>query len=638
MAFNITVTNKATHHTTTTAGSELSLSGLSIVQLQMPHSQIKGLARHGHDLVITTANGQVITVHGFFTDGTAAGHSDLVVQDHGGLWLGDLSTMDALPDTSVDPAAGGVFSSIDTTAPLFSNAAPVADTGNTPAADAANAAAADTSNAASNVAAAGSGGNLNWLPVAVALGSFSTAFDSSKSSSNSGFPVGPTVTQNTSGTLTVSGQVHPGDTVTVTYPDSSTSTGTADANGYYAVTSQGVQTTGNVSMADNSSAPIGQRWTDATPPQAPGVSTVTANADGTVTVSGKAEAGSTVTVTFADSSTATGTTDPTTGNYSVKSSKPETASGSVHVTATDAAGNHSAATTVAQVTESSAANNNGTLTVTGTAAPGSAITVTYADGNSATGTADSTTGNYSVQSKGAESGAVTVQAANTPPQAPQVNAIAAHADGTVTVSGTAKASSAVIVTFADGSQATGTADSSGHYSIQSSIPETSGGAVSVTATDALGNVSTSAAAIPAVTQSSTVNTDGTMTVSGAAAPDSTVAVTYADGSSATGTADASGHYSVQSSTHESGAVTVTATILEPQAPTISSATANSAGIVTVTGTATAGDTVTVSFPDGTSATGTADGTGHYSILSAAAVQASGEVTAIDSNASSSSSP
>ena len=439
--------------------------------------------------------------------------------------------------------------------------------------------------------------------------------------------------QNPSGRLTVSGTGVAGTTVKVTYPDNSTATGTVDADGHYSVVSQGVQTTGTVSVVDSdsnghSSSPVSQAWTDDTLPQAPVVSAIEVNSDGSVVVKGTAEANSTITVHFADGTVATGVAG-TDGSYSVTSSTAET--GAATVTATDAASNVSAVTNTTLITGSSTTSaDDGTMTVTGTAAPNSVITVTFADSTTATGTAGSD-GSYSVTSDTAESGTYTITAA-IPPQAPVISEVTANADGTMTVSGTAEANSLVMVTFADGSSSGGTADADGVYNVTSNGPQTASGSISVTGISQVTYVSsTTAATVTSVVETSTANTDGTLTVEGTAQPGSLVTVTFADGSTATGTAGSDGSYSVTSSTAESGPVTVTAVNQPPQAPEVSAVMLNSDGTVTVTGTAEPNSTVTVIFADGSTATAAAGSDGSYQITSGAAEPNSGtiSVTAAD---------
>ena len=424
--------------------------------------------------------------------------------------------------------------------------------------------------------------------------------------------------QNPSGRLTVSGTGVAGTTVKVTFPDNSTATGTVDADGHYSVVSQGVQTTGTVSAVDSDSnghsgSPVSQTWTDDTLPQAPVVSAIQVDSDGSVIIKGTAEANSTITVHFADGTVATGVAG-TDGSYSVTSSTAET--GAATVTAKDAAGNVSAVTNTTLITSSATSADDGTMTVTGAAAPNSVITVTFADGSTATGTAGSD-GSYSVASDTAESGTFTITAA-IPPQAPVISEVTANADGTMTVSGTAEANSIVMVTFADGSSSGNTADADGVYSVTSNGAQAASGSISVTGISQVTDVSsTTAATVTSVVETSTANTDGTLTVEGTAQPGSLVTVTFADGSTATGTAGSDGSYSVTSSTAESGSVTVTAVNQPPQAPEVSTVMLNSDGTVTVTGTAEPNSTVTVIFADGSTATTAAGSDGSYQITSSA---------------------
>ncbi|CAB3778414.1 hypothetical protein LMG27177_00599 [Paraburkholderia fynbosensis] len=156
------------------------------------------------------------------------------------------------------------------------------------------------------------------------------------------------VTPIADGGLTVGGTAEPGSTVTVTYPDGSTGSTVADASGNYSVSTDVPQTSGTVEAvakdaAGNASAPTDVNYTDTTAPDAPVVN-LTPNADGGLTVSGKAEAGSTVTVTYPDGTTGSTVADAS-GNYSVTTDVPQN-SGVVEAVATDAAGNPSQPTDV----------------------------------------------------------------------------------------------------------------------------------------------------------------------------------------------------------------------------------------------------------------------------------------------------
>src|SRR5699024_4099246 len=126
-----------------------------------------------------------------------------------------------------------------------------------------------------------------------------------------------------------------------------------------------------------------------------------------------------------------------------------------------------------------------------------------------------------------------------------------------------------------------------------------------------------------------VTSDDT-TVSGTSEPGSTVTVMFPDGTTATGTADEEGNYTIEIPTDinlgggeniivtakdkagypsESATTTVTDTTA-PEAPTVNEVTSEDK---TIRGTAEAGSTVTVTFPDGTTVTDTADKEGNYTI-------------------------
>ncbi|MDR2991400.1 MAG: BapA prefix-like domain-containing protein, partial [Burkholderiaceae bacterium] len=296
MALKITVTNKATHAVTTITAQEITLSARSVVALPIRHAQVKSLARHGNDLVITTLDGQVIVVHGFFVDGRT-GHNDLVLQDdNGGLWLTDWGNLNALSDgASVDPAtvAGGAFTPIDTIDPLL-----------------------DSSSAA--------GAGMPWLPLLAAGGLVALAASDQNSTTTVVQPNRLSIEHiapNPNGTLNVAGHANPGDLVTVTFPDGSTGTVIANADGSYSATSHTPQASGSV-HASNVGGSANATYTDTTPPLSPSLNVVH-NSDGTLTASGQAEPGSTVTVTFPDGSTGTATAGSD-GSYQVNSQTPQT--------------------------------------------------------------------------------------------------------------------------------------------------------------------------------------------------------------------------------------------------------------------------------------------------------------------------
>ena len=493
---------------------------------------------------------------------------------------------------------------------------------------------------------------------------------------DSGAPLAPSVnaSANADGGLTVSGSAEAGSTVTVTFPDGSTGTATAGTDGSYSVTTHVPQTSGDVSAnatdaAGNAGASTVESYTDNTAPLAPELDPLVTNGDGSVTLTGSAEAGSTVTVTFPDGTTGS-VVAGSDGAFSITSPAGQP-NGDVIAKATDEAGNTGPSATgeFADTTAPDApsvivsANADGGLTVTGSAEAGSTVTVTFPDGSSTTTTAGSD-GAYSVtttvpQTTGEVSATATDSAGNTgdattvnyadtgAPQSPSVN-VSANADGGLTVTGTAEAGSTVTVTFPDGSTGTATAGSDGSYSVTTTVPQTSG-EVSATATDVAGNIGdaatvdytdTGAPLAPSVNVSA--NTDGGLTVAGTAEAGSTVTVTFPDGSSGTATAGADGSYSVTTHVPQtSGEVSAIATdaagntgdpatadytdTAAPLAPSVN-VVANADGGLTVTGTAEAGSTVTVTFPDGTTGAATAGSDGSYSVTTQVP-QTSGEVSA-----------
>ncbi|WP_245337615.1 Ig-like domain-containing protein, partial [Staphylococcus sp. GDY8P133P] len=211
-------------------------------------------------------------------------------------------------------------------------------------------------------------------------------------------PSAPTVKEVTSEDTTIGGTAEPGSTVTVTFPDGKTATGTADDQGNYTIeipTNIDLKGGENivVTAADkdgNTSKEATTTVKDTTAPSAPTVKEVTSE---DTTIGGTAEPGSTVTVTFPDGTTATGTADSE-GNYTIEIPSNVDLEGGelIKVVATDKDGNKSeeATTTVKDTTAPEAPTVNGVTseatTVSGTAEPGSTVTVTFPDGKTATGT------------------------------------------------------------------------------------------------------------------------------------------------------------------------------------------------------------------------------------------------------------
>src|SRR5699024_5093691 len=376
----------------------------------------------------------------------------------------------------------------------------------------------------------------------------------------------PTVNEVTSEDKTIRGTAEPGSTVTITFPDGTTATGTADDEGNYTIEiPSNVDLNGGediiVTAKDKAGNPSESATTtvvDTTAPEAPTVNEVTSEDK---TIRGTAEAGSTV--TFPDGTTATGTADEE-GNYTIEIPTDINLGGgeNIIVTAKDKADN-----------------------------PSDSVTTTVTD--------------------------------TTAPEAPTVNEVTSEDK---TIRGTAEARSKVTVTFPDGTTVTDTADEEGNYTIEipSNVDLNGGEDIIVTAKDKAGNPSESATTTVTDTtapEAPTVNevTSEDKTIRGTAEAGSTVTVMFPDGTTATGTADEEGNYTIEIPSNvdlnggediivtakdkagnpsESATTTVTDTTA-PEAPTVNEVTSEDK---TIRGTAEAGSTVTVTFPDGTTGT------------------------------------
>ncbi|WP_241538741.1 Ig-like domain-containing protein, partial [Staphylococcus felis] len=164
-------------------------------------------------------------------------------------------------------------------------------------------------------------------------------------------PEAPTVDPVTSETEVITGTGEAGSTVTVTFPDGTTATGTVNQEGRYEVKVPAtvdlkggeVLTVKSTDEAGNKSEETSITVEDQTAPEAPTVNPVTSK---TEVITGTGEAGSKVTVTLPDGTTATGTVDEE-GHYEVKVPGTVDLKGGevLTVTTTDGAGNTSEETT-----------------------------------------------------------------------------------------------------------------------------------------------------------------------------------------------------------------------------------------------------------------------------------------------------
>ncbi|MBF0811982.1 YSIRK-type signal peptide-containing protein, partial [Staphylococcus xylosus] len=478
-------------------------------------------------------------------------------------------------------------------------------------------------------------------------------------------PDAPKISHVTSVSTEVTGTAEANSTVKVTFPSGAVVETTADAQGNFTVAIpedealQGGETIQAISTDDagNVSHPGSTTVTDETAPEPPTVNGVTSE---DTQVTGTAEANSTVTVKFPNGVTVKGESDAN-GNYTIAIPDEVDLVGGeeIQVISTDDAGNETApvATTVTDVTAPEAPTVNEVTSeatsVSGTAEPGSTVTVTFPDGTTATGTADDQ-GNYTVdipttvnldggeairvvaedKDGNVSSETTTIVVDTTAPEAPTVNEVTSES---TTVNGTAEPGSEVTVTFPDGTTAIGTADDQGNYTIDvpAVIDLVGGEELLIASIDNNGNISDSVKTTVADTtapEAPTVNevTSESTTVSGTAEPGSEVIVTFPDGTTATGTADDQGNYTVDIPTtvnldggepirvvaeDKDGNVSseTTTTVVDttaPEVPTVEKVTSEDTQIK---GTAEPGSEVTVTFPDGTTATATTDDQGNYTV-------------------------
>ncbi|WP_253551914.1 BapA/Bap/LapF family large adhesin [Acinetobacter baumannii] len=422
------------------------------------------------------------------------------------------------------------------------------------------------------------------------------------------------------GTDPITGTAEPGSTVTVTYPDGSTTTVVAGPDGTWTVPNPGLNDGDKVTAiatdpAGNPSLP-GTAIVDAVGPNTDGVNftvdSVTADnvinaseASGNVTVTGvlknvPADAANTVVTVVINGQTYTATVDSTAGTWTVSVSGSDLTADvdktiDAKVTFTDAAGNSSSVNDTQTYTIDTTAPDapvinpvNGTDPITGTAEPGSTVTVTYPDGSTTTVVAG-------------PGGTWTVPNPGNLVDGDEVTAIATDPAGNPSLPGTA-------IVDAVGPNTDGV-----NFTVDSvtsdNVINASEASGNVTVTGVLKNVPADAAntvvtvVINGQTYTATVDsTAGTWTVSvpGSdliADADKTIdaKVTFTD---------AAGNSSSVNDTH-----TYTVDTVAPNAPVLDPINATDP----VSGQAEPGSTVTVTYPDGTTATVVAGTDGSWSV-------------------------
>ncbi|MFJ1478364.1 Ig-like domain-containing protein, partial [Acinetobacter baumannii] len=426
------------------------------------------------------------------------------------------------------------------------------------------------------------------------------------------------------GTDPITGTAEPGSTVTVTYPDGSTTTVVAGPDGTWTVPNPGLNDGDKVTAiatdpAGNPSLP-GTATVDAVGPNTDGVNftvdSVTADnvinaseASGNVTVTGvlknvPADAANTVVTVVINGQTYTATVDSTAGTWTVSVPGSDLTADAdktidAKVTFTDAAGNSSSVNDTQTYTIDTTAPDapvinpvNGTDPITGTAEPGSTVTVTYPDGSTTTVVAGPD-GTWTVPNPGLNDGdtvtAVTEDpAGNTSgPATAVVDAVAPTValddvltnDSTPALTGTVSDPTATVVVNVDGVDYPAVNNGDGTWTLaDNTLPTLADGphTITVTATDAAGNVGTDTGVVtvdttaPAAPVIDPVN--GTDPITGTAEPGSTVTVTYPDGSTASVVAGPDGTWTVPNPGLNDGD-TVTAITEDPAGNTSGPATA-----------------------------------------------------------------
>ncbi|MFL9498393.1 Ig-like domain-containing protein, partial [Acinetobacter baumannii] len=414
----------------------------------------------------------------------------------------------------------------------------------------------------------------------------------------------------------ITGTAEPGSTVTVTYPDGSTTTVVAGPDGTWTVPNPGLNDGDEVEAiatdpAGNPSLP-GTAIVDAVGPNTDGVNftvdSVTADnvinaseASGNVTVTGvlknvPADAANTVVTVVINGQTYTATVDSTAGTWTVSVPGSDLTADAdktidAKVTFTDAAGNVGNDTAV--VTIDTVAPNapvldpiNATDPVSGQAEPGSTVTVTYPDGTTATVVAG-TDGSWSVPNPGNLVDGDTVTATATDPAGntslPGTGTVSADItapvvalddvltnDSTPALTGTVNDPTATVVVNVDGVDYPAVNNGDGTWTLaDNTLPTLADGphTITVTATDAAGNVDNDTAVVTIDTVAPNAPVldpiNATDPVSGQAEPGSTVTVTYPDGTTATVVAGTDGSWSVPNPGNLVDGDTVTATATDP---------------------------------------------------------------------------
>ncbi|GAB7528309.1 hypothetical protein PS3A_07170 [Pseudomonas sp. 3A(2025)] len=492
---------------------------------------------------------------------------------------------------------------------------------------------------------------------------------------NNDAPDAPTNLQLSANGLTLSGRGEAGATVTVRGASGAVlGTALVAADGTFSITLGSAQLNGETlsvvqSNADGTSPAAAFTAADVTAPTAPG--NLQVSADG-LTLSGRGEAGATVTVRAADGSILGSAIVAANGMFNITLNTAQTDGQTLSVSQTDAAGNLSPSASatapdgaVAPGAPTGLQLSSDGLTLTGTGQPGATVTVRNADGSLLGTAVVATDGTFSLDLNSAQLNGETLSVVqtdalgNSSPSASltaaDVTAPAAPSnllvsnDG-LTLTGRGETGATVTVRAADGSvlgSAIVAAD--GTFSITLGTVQVDGQILSVSQTDAAGNLSPTASTTapdgvdaPTAPTGLQLSADG-LTLSGTGEAGATVTVRDANGAIlGTAVVAADGTFSITlgaaqlngeiltvvQSDADGTSPSASLTAPDVTAPNAPGNLLVSNDGLTLTGTGEAGSTVTVRAADGSvlgSAIVAADGT--FSITLGAA-QVDGQILSV----------
>ncbi len=577
---NIVVANKATSELTAKTWGDLSLNSPSVVQMPVPPSQVASVSRSGQDLVVNLKNGEHIKVANFFNTAPDGPNSDMVFQgEDGTLWQAQYDTQSF---------NGFTFDEVGSLDELIADAGVVS--GTTPTFAIAGLGLLGAGGAAAAGVGGSGGGGGGGTPAdtsaPLAPGNLLVSADGTLLTGTS--EAGATIqVRNNAGALLGSGVVAPDGTFSVTLNPPQTSGQPLEVSA--------TDPAGNVSPTTQAPTPEtggDQPGPDTTAPGAP--ANLAVNPTGSV-LTGTGEAGATIQVRAADGTLLGSGVVAADGTFSLTLSPAQIDGQALTVTATDAAGNISAPaqaiapdidvtppgdTTPPDAPANLAVSGNGTR-LTGSGEAGATVQVRGADGTllgsgvvaadgtfsltlspaqtdgqALTVTATDAAGNISASAQAlAPDIDVTPPGDTTPPDAPANLAVSAN--GT-RLTGSGEAGATVQVRGADGTLlGSGVVAADGTFSLTLSPAQTDGQALTVTATDAAGNVSPPAQAtapdidVPPVDTTApnapgnlVVSADGTR-INGSGEAGATIQVRAADGTLlGSGTVGADGTFSL----------------------------------------------------------------------------------------------